>query len=85
MIRRFVWQWYTCRDRNKPSGRSWARQLGISHTWLQKLVWEFEEHPAETQLEMLRCGDPTLALLNRAQESTQRMRERGQLRPRRNV
>ena len=25
IIRRFVYQWLTCRDRNKPSGRSWAR------------------------------------------------------------
>ena len=41
MIRRYVFLWWTCRDSNKPSGRSWARQLGISHTWLQKLVWEF--------------------------------------------
>src|SRR3982074_337854 len=52
IIRRFVYQWLPGRDRNKPSGRSWARQLGISHTWLQKLVREFREHPEETQREM---------------------------------
>jgi len=80
IVRRFVYQWFTCRDRNKPSGRSWARQLGISHTWLQKLVRVFLEDPNETQREMGRYGDPTLAQLNRAREYTQRMRERGELR-----
>lgn len=38
VIRRLVFQWFTCRDRNRQSGRAWARELGISHTWLQKLV-----------------------------------------------
>ena len=80
MIRRFVYQWFTCRDRNKPSGRSWARQLGISHTWLQKLVREFQKNPSEMQREAGRCGDPTLAQLSRAREYTQRMKERGELR-----
>jgi hypothetical protein len=80
LIRRFVYHWLTCRDRNKPSGRSWARQLGISHTWLQKLVREFREHPEEAQREMGRKGDPTLAQLNRARECTRGMRERGELR-----
>jgi hypothetical protein len=33
MIRRFVFLWFTCRDPSRPSGRAWARQLGISHTF----------------------------------------------------
>jgi hypothetical protein len=78
MVRRFVYQWFTCRDRNKPSGRSWARQLGISHTWLQNLVRNFREHLDETQREMGRYGDPTLAHLKRAREYTEGMRTRGQ-------
>jgi hypothetical protein len=81
MVRRFVWQWYTCRDRNKPSGRAWARALGISHTWLQKLVREFQADPTATQRKMLRHGDPTLEQLTRALEQSRRMRERGELRP----
>ena len=24
LVKRFVFQWFTCRDRNKPSGRDWA-------------------------------------------------------------
>jgi hypothetical protein len=74
-----VYQWFTWRDRNKPSGRSWARQLGVSHSWLQKLVRKFREHPDETQREMGRHGDPTFAQLNGAREYTRRMRERGEL------
>jgi hypothetical protein len=80
IIRRFVWQWLTCRDRNKPSARSWAWQLGVSHTWVQKLVKQFQTDPSEMQREARRCGDPTLAQLSRAQEYTRRMRERGELR-----
>jgi hypothetical protein len=80
MVRQFVYQWFTCCDRNKPSARAWAKQLGISHTWLQKLVREFRGNPFETQEEMVRYGDPTLARLRRARELTQRMKERGELR-----
>lgn len=80
MVRRFVFLWFTCRDRNKPSGRSWARQLGISHTWLQRLVREFQEDPEEMRREAQRCGDPTLAQLSHAQEYTRQMKERGELR-----
>src|ERR1039458_845783 len=45
LIQRFAFQWFTCRDRSRPSGRAWARQLGVSHTWLQKLVREFMADP----------------------------------------
>lgn len=27
--------------------RVWARKLGISHTWLQKLVREFQADPSD--------------------------------------
>lgn len=81
IIRRYAFYWFTCRDRNKPSGRSWARQLGISHTWLQKLVREFTADPTE-MLELQRYqGDPRLTELSRAREDSQDMRERGELRP----
>ena len=80
MIRRFVFQWFTCRG-TKPSGRAWARQLGISHTWHQRLVREFQADPSEMYREARRCGDPNFAQLSRAREHTQRMKERGELRP----
>ena len=31
MIRRFVLRWWINPDPNKPSGRKWARDLGIDH------------------------------------------------------
>jgi hypothetical protein len=80
MIRRFAFQWFTCRDASRPSGRDWARQLGISHTWLQKLVRQFQVDPGEMQrLQVLR-GEPKFADLTRGREYTQQMRERDELR-----
>jgi hypothetical protein len=81
MIRRLVFWWSTCRDRRKPSGRDWARQLGISHTWLQKLVREFTADPSEMWRLRATRGDPQFAELSRAQECTREMKERGELRP----
>jgi len=78
MIRRFVFQWFTCRDRNRPSGRAWARALDVSHTWLQKLVRGFVTDPSE--MRRLATSDPKAAELTRAQEETRQMRERGELR-----
>jgi len=80
MIRRFAFQWFTCRDRNKPSGRAWAHGLGISHTWLQKLVREFSADPSEMWRLQISRGDPTFAQLSRARERTREMKERGDLR-----
>ena len=80
MIRRRVFQWLTCRDPNRPSGRDWARQLGISHTWLQKLVREFTADPSIMWRLQRAYGDPGLRELIRAQEYTRQMRERGELR-----
>src|ERR1700732_984747 len=78
-IRRFAFQWLTCRDRNRPSGRTWARGLGISHTWLQKLILEFTADPSKMR-RLQAYGDPTSAQLSRAQRYTQQMKERGELR-----
>jgi hypothetical protein len=80
MIRRYAFYWFTCRDRNRPSGRSWARQLGISHTWLQKLFREFTADPTEMFELQRRHGDPRFTELSRAREDSREMRERGELR-----
>jgi hypothetical protein len=79
LVRRYVFQWLTCRDRNRPSGRSWARQLGISHTWLQKVVREYTVDPNK-MWRLKRAGDPRSIELSRAQECTRQMKERGELR-----
>jgi len=79
MIRRFALQWFSCVDRNKPSGRAWARALGISHVWLLKLVRRFAADPGEAR--RLQCeGDPKFADLDHARSYTRELRRRGELR-----
>lgn len=80
MIRRFVLWWLTCRDGQRPSARSWARQLGISHVWLVKVVRALKADPEEVR-RLQAYGDPTLAQLSYARECTREMEERGELRP----
>ena len=80
MVRRYVFYWLTCRDASRPSGRAWAKQLGISHTWLQKLVREFTADPTEILRLQTAKGDPKFAELSRAREYSLRMKERGELR-----
>lgn len=79
MIRRLVLWWHTSRDNQKPTCRNWAKQLTISHTWVQKLVREFEADPNEVR-RLRGYGDPKLDQLNHAREHTRQMRERGELR-----
>jgi hypothetical protein len=79
MIRRFAFQWLTCRG-PKPSGRAWASALGVSHTWIQKLRKEFTADEREMRRQQALQGDPKFAEFNHAQERSERMRERGELR-----
>lgn len=79
IIRRFVFQWFT--GGGKPSGRAWARQLGISHTWLQKLVRQFTADTKEMWRLQAANGDPQFAQLSRAREYTQVLRDRREVRP----
>lgn len=79
MVRRFAFQWFTCRG-SKPSGREWARALGISHTWLQKLVRQFTADPKEMWRVQAANGDPRFEELSRAREYSRQRRERGELR-----
>ncbi len=80
MIRRYVFLWLTCRDRSRPSGRAWARELGISHTWLQKLVRRFNTDPSQMWRLQAARGDPKFAELSRAREHTEQMKQHGELR-----
>lgn len=79
LVRQFAFQWFTCRDIARPSGRAWARALGVSHTWIQKLARKFVDDPREIR-RLQTGGDPKAAELARAQEESRLMRERGQLR-----
>ena len=79
LIRRYVFQWLTCRGK-KPSGREWAKELGISHTWLQRLVQRFQADPNEMWSLQRVKGDPRFEDLTHAQERSRQMRDRGELR-----
>jgi hypothetical protein len=83
IVQHFVFYWLTCRDRSRPTGRAWARELGISHTWLQKLVKRFTADPSEMR-RLQSLGDPRSAEFLRAKEYSQEMRARGELRSYRN-
>ena len=79
MVRRLALWWWTCRDSSRPSARAWAKQLGITHVWLLKLVPKFETDPGEVR-RLQAYGYPTPEQLDRAKEYTKRMRNRGELR-----
>jgi len=79
MVRRLALWWWTCRDSSRPSARAWAKQLGITHVWLLKLVRKFETDPGEVR-RLQAYGYPTPEQLDRAKEYTKRMRNRGELR-----
>jgi hypothetical protein len=79
-IRRQVIQWLTCCG-TRPSAREWARQLGVSHTWVQKLIRRYQADPSAALREIRRCPNPTFGQLTLARAVTERMRVRGELRP----
>ena len=57
-----------------------ARLLGVSHTWVNKLVRRIEADPERTRRKMRAFAPATFEKLERAREETRRERERGWLR-----
>ena len=69
------------RVQNKPwSAVRVARLLGVSHTWVNKLVKRMEEDPEGMKRKMRAFAPANLDTLERAREETQRQRELGRLR-----
>ena len=67
------------------AGRPWAkykvaRLLGVSHTWVNKLVKRFEADPDRMRRRMAAFAPTSFEKLERAREETRRQRERGWLR-----
>jgi hypothetical protein len=60
--------------------RSWARELGVDHVWLLRLIKRFMKDPGEPN-RLLAGGLPQSSQLRQAQEISLQMRERGELRP----
>lgn len=81
LIKRLVWQWLHSKEPGKWSGRAVARWLGLSHTWIQKLVRQFATDPSEMLREIRRHVPATFEQLRHAQEETGKERESGWLRP----
>jgi hypothetical protein len=83
LIRRLVWQewWNSQKYRwSAPSGRALGRKLGISHTWVQRLLREVRADPDKLQREVRRYGVATMELFSMAQQKSSEMRARGELR-----
>jgi len=81
VIRRLVWQSHDDRSPRKWSARAVARTLGVSHTYVQILLREFDGNP-DRILRELRAS-PRVAKVDtfeRAQRETQRDKESGYLR-----
>src|SRR5579862_6849714 len=67
------------------AGKPWAklrvaRLLGVSHTWVNKLVKRIEVDPERMRRRMAAFAPATLEKLERAREETRRQRELGWLR-----
>jgi hypothetical protein len=80
-IKRLVWQWFSYRGPDKWSARAVGRLLGVSHTYIQKLMRQFTIDPSEMQKDALRHSAATFEHLSRAREETRTEKERGRLRP----
>src|SRR5487761_1364139 len=69
----------------RAASRPWAkyrvaRFLGVSHTWVNKLVTRFEADPERMRRKMRAFAPASFEKLERAREETRRERERGWLR-----
>jgi hypothetical protein len=80
IIEQLVWQWW-----NDPDPRKWpayrvARFLGVSHTWIAKLVKRFEADPDRMRRRMRAFAPANVEKMQRAREETLWQREHGRLR-----
>ncbi len=69
----------------QAAGKPWAkyrvaRFLGVSHTWVNKLVKRFEADPDRMRRKMAAFAPANFEKLERAREETRRQQERGWLR-----
>jgi hypothetical protein len=80
IIEQLVWQWW-----NSPGPRKWppyrvARFLGVSHTWVAKLVKRFQSDPARMRRRMRAFAPADFEKLQRARQETLWQRQHGWLR-----
>ena len=91
VIEQLVWQWFqdsgqwTVASGQNKKPRAWAkarvaRLLGVSHTWVNKLVKRMEADPERMRRKMRAFAPANLDTLERGREETRWERERGRLR-----
>lgn len=89
VIEQLVWQWWLSRTPNpvpvNAKARPWAkyrvaRFLGVSHTWVNKLVKRFEADPDRTRRRMAAFAPATFEKLEQARAETLRQLEQNLLR-----
>src|SRR5215472_9125628 len=80
VIEQLIWQWFSAGEMRKWSGRAVARWLGVSHTYVQKLVRKFRTDPHRMQRIHAGSGLATFETLERAREFTRQSKQRGDLR-----
>ena len=79
LIKVLAWRWCKMKE-PQCGGRQIARWLGVSHTYIQKLVREFSGDTRNIVQQQRAYGQASFADLKRAQEETARIREAGWLR-----
>jgi len=77
-IEQLAWQWFSSAEPRKWSGRAVARWLGVSHTYVQKLVRKFQTDPDRQRI--IHAAAATFEHLDSARECTRLDRQRGRLR-----
>ena|SRR5215471_5489555 len=81
VIKRLACQWFNYRGPCKWSARALGRRLGVSHTYIQKLVREFVANPGKIDRLVRSSHLASFEQLRLAQEDTRKQKERGWLRP----
>lgn len=80
VIEQLVWQWWRFPDPRKWPAYRVARLLGVSHTWVNKLVKRFRFDPDLFRRRYAPFSPATLDKLQRARQETLRQRQHGWLR-----
>src|SRR5579872_875081 len=89
VIEQLVWQWWLSREPSSvpanAKARPWAkyrvaRFLGVSHTWVNKLIRRFEADPDRIRRRMAAFAPATFEKLEQARAETHRQREQNRLR-----
>ncbi|HKW87675.1 MAG TPA: hypothetical protein VJN21_02860 [Candidatus Acidoferrales bacterium] len=80
IIEQLVYQWWLSTEPRKWAKYKVARLLGVSHTWVNKLVKRFRADPGRARRRLAAFSPATFDKLQRAREETRRQREMGWLR-----